>query len=312
VGKVVGLGEVRRFVLANGPGEAAAAWVAGLQLGVIAFWQLEAAGLSRTAIAGHARRGLLHRLYRGVYVFGHAKLLPGGQELAAVLACGKGAMVSHRSAAALYGLCVPPQAAVHLTVERRSCRSRRRLRVHNVERIDRRDCGLLRGIPITAPARTLVDFASDARSDELERAIAEAFVLRLVNEPELEAAAGRARNHRGVAALRAELRREAGPQLTRREGERRMLKLLRDAGLPQPLTNTKVEGFEVDFLWPDQKLIVEFDGFQFHGHRAAFERDRRRDQRQIAAGYRVIRITWRQLAEEPLTVVATIARALGI
>jgi very-short-patch-repair endonuclease len=91
-----------------------------------------------------------------------------------------------------------------------------------------------------------------------------------------------------------------------------MLKLLRDAGLPQPLTNTKVEGFEVDFLWPDQKLIVEFDGFQFHGHRAAFERDRRRDQRQIAAGYRVIRITWRQLAEEPLTVVATIARALGI
>jgi very-short-patch-repair endonuclease len=90
-----------------------------------------------------------------------------------------------------------------------------------------------------------------------------------------------------------------------------MLRLLRDARLPEPLTNVRVAGFEADFFWPDQKLIVEFDGYQFHGHRRAFERDRRRDQAHIAAGYTVIRVTWRQLTEEPLAVVATISRVLA-
>lgn len=90
-----------------------------------------------------------------------------------------------------------------------------------------------------------------------------------------------------------------------------MLKLIRAAGLPTPQTQVRIAGWPADFLWPDQKLIVEFDGYQFHGHRAAFERDRRRDQAHIAAGYTVIRITWRQLTEEPLTVVATIATLLS-
>ena len=90
-----------------------------------------------------------------------------------------------------------------------------------------------------------------------------------------------------------------------------MLRLLREARLPQPLTNVRVAGFEADFFWPDRKLIVEFDGYQFHGHRAAFERDRKRDAAHVLAGYRVIRVTWRQLTEEPLAVVATIARALA-
>lgn len=303
--------ELRRFVLANGAGETAASWVAGRQLAVITFRQLELAGLSRTAIASRARRDLLHRQYRGVYLFGHPTPLPGAIELAAALACGEGALVSHRSAAALYGIAAAAGGGVQVTVVRRSCRSREGLRVHNVERLDDRDRRFPRGIPATSPARTLVDFAHQATPDVLEAAIAEAYALRLVTEAELEQAIERARNRPGVAALRAELRREGGPRLTRREAERRMLKLLRDARLPQPLTNTKVAGFEVDFLWPEQRLIVEFDGYRFHGHRAAFERDRRRDQVHAAAGYTVIRVTWRQLTEEPLSVVATIARLLG-
>jgi very-short-patch-repair endonuclease len=184
--------------------------------------------------------------------------------------------------------------------------------VHNVERLDPLDSGLLRGIPATAPARTLIDFASEATSDELERAIAEAFALRLVNEPELEAAADRATGRPGVASLRAQLRREAGPQWTQSEGERRMLKLIREAGLPAPQTQVRIAGWPADFLWPEQRLIVEFDGYQFHSGRRAFERDRRRDQAHVAAGYTVIRVTWRQLNEEPLAVIATIARALVI
>jgi very-short-patch-repair endonuclease len=223
-----------------------------------------------------------------------------------------GGLVSHQSAATLWGFASASEGEVQVTVVGGNRRSRRDVQVHRTRRLDRRDARFVRGIPITSPARTLIDFASEASSDELERAIAEGYALRLVTEHEIEGAIERAAYRPGVAALRAELRREAGPRFTRREGERRMLKLIRDAQLSPPLTNAKVAGFEVDFLWPDRKLIVEFDSYQFHGHRAAFERDRRRDQAHIAAGYTVIRVTWRQLTEEPLTVVATIARALGI
>jgi very-short-patch-repair endonuclease len=237
-------------------------------------------------------------------------MLPGGRELAAALAC-RG-LVSHRSAAALWGFAQAGEAYPQVTVVGRGCRSRHEIRVHRVKQLGSRDRRLLRGIPITAAARTLVDFAGEATPDELERAMAEAYARKLVTEGELRAAADRAPKHAGTAALRAQLRREAGPRFTRREGERRMLKLLRDARIPQPLTNTRVAGFETDFFWPDHKLIVEFDSYQFHGHRAAFERDRKRDAAHVLAGYRVLRVTWRQLTEEPLAVVATIARALGI
>lgn len=311
VANLVSDGELRRFVSANGSGEAAASWVAGRQLAVITFHQLEVAGMSRTAIAGLARRGLLHRRHRGVYLFGHSTPLPGAIELAAVLACGEGAVVSHRSAAALLGIAAPPGDGVEVTVVQRSCRSRQALRVHNVERLDPRDHGLWHGIPTTSPARTLVDFAHQATPDERERAIAEACALKLVTEAELGAAADRAPNHAGVAAIRAELRREGGPQWTQSEGERRMLRLLRAARLPLPRTQAWIAGWPADFAWLEKRLIVEVDGYQFHGTRRAFERDRRRDQAHIAAGFRVIRVTFRQLDEEPMVVAVTIARALG-
>jgi very-short-patch-repair endonuclease len=286
--------------------------VANQQLALITTRQLRAAEISKHSVVRRCKRGILHRVHRRVYLYGSRIMLPGAPEFAAVLACGARAWICSRSAMAMWGLVETQGAEVEVVVAARECRSRPGIRVHRVQRLDRRDVRLLRGIPVTAPARTLLDFAHRATPDELERAIAEAHALGLVNETELNAAADRAPRHPGVAALRAELRREAGPRLTRREGERRLLKLLREAHLPQPLTNTRVVGFEADFLWPDHKLIVEFDGYQFHGHRAAFERDRKRDAAHVLAGYRVIRITWRQLTEEPLAVVATIARALGI
>jgi very-short-patch-repair endonuclease len=311
VANLVGDEELRRFVLTHGPGEAAASWVAGRQLAVITFRQLELSGLSRTAIATRARRRLLHRQHRGVYLYGHPTPLPGAIELAAALACGERAVVSHRSAAVLFGIASPAGESVQVTVVRRSCRSRTGLRVHSVERLEPLDHGFVRGIPITSPARTLVDLAGEATSGELERAIAEAYAQKLVTEKQLNAAADRAPNHGGVAALRAQLRRDGGPQWTQSEGERRMLKLIRAAGLPAPQTQVRVAGWPADFLWAAQRLIVEVDGYPFHSGRRAFERDRRRDQAHIAAGYTVIRVTWRQLTEEPLAVVATIARVLA-
>jgi very-short-patch-repair endonuclease len=244
-----------------------------------------------------------------VYLWGQPIMLPGGRELAAALAC-RG-WVSHRSAAALWGFAEAGEAHPQVTVVARGCRSRHEIRVHRVKQLGPQDRALRRGIPITAPARTLIDLASEATSDELERVMGEAHALKLVTEGELTAAADRAPKHAGVAALRAQLRREGGPRWTQSEAERQMLKLIRAAGLPEPRTQVRVAGWPADFLWADRRLIVEVDGYQFHSGRRAFERDRRRDQAHIAAGYTVIRVTWRQLAEEPLVVITTIARALA-
>ncbi len=155
------------------------------------------------------------------------------------------------------------------------------------------------GIPCTGPARTLADLAGRVDPPRLARAIENAERLRLFDEMELRRVGGR---------LGAALRGYAGePPPTRREFERRALTLFAQAGLPRPAVNTLVGTLEVDFCWPDQRLIVEADSFEFHGTRAAFERDRRRDQQLRVAGWTTIRITWRQLHEHADEVIAAIA-----
>jgi hypothetical protein len=239
-------------------------------------------------------------------------MLPGAREFAAILAFDGGAFISHCSAAAVWGLSSQPASdPVDVTVVGRSLHHRPGIRVHRVATLESAERRLRNGIPVTSPARTLLDFASQAHADELESAIAEAYALRLTSERELRVVLARHPHRAGAAALKAELTREGGPALTRREGERLMKMLIREAGLPPPLANHRVAGYEADFFWPEQRLIVEVDSFQFHGHRLAFERDRKRDAAHTLAGYRVIRITWRQLTEERMAVAVTIARALG-
>ncbi len=227
-----------------------------------------------------------------------------------MLACGERAIVSHRSAAALWGLVASPAVGVDVTVVRRRCRSRNGLRVHRVETLAARDLADKRGIPVTSPARAIVDFAATANSDELEHALTEAYANSLTDERRILAAIERVPNHAGVALLRAIIRQPGGPQRTRSGGEQAMLRLIRGAGLPAPRTNYPVAGFSADFCWPDQRLIVEVDGYPFHSARAAFERDHRRDIVHKNAGYEVLRFTARQLEQEPLLVVAAIVRAL--
>lgn len=289
----------------------AIAWVAGRQLGLIATWQLQAIGIGHSAIAHRVRRGLLHRLHRGVFLVGHAVQVPGARELAALLACGEGAFVSHRSAALLWGLTHMPPAEVEVSVVARNCKSRGGLLIHRLARLDTRDRAVKNGIPTTSPARTLVDFAASATWEELEWGIAEARARRLVTDRQLWGALDRAGKRAGVGTLRASLRHQGGPRLTRSEAERRLLALIRAAKIPEPQANARVAGFEVDFFWPESRVIVEVDGFAYHGHRRAFERDRRRDMLLRDAGYEVIRVTWRQIVDEPLLVIAHIARALA-
>ena len=166
------------------------------------------------------------------------------------------------------------------------------------------------GIPVTSPARAIADYAATANFGELEYAIAEACAKGLTDEPRILAAIGRAPNHAGVASVRAILMQPGGASRTRSGGERAMLKLIRAAHLPAPRTNVLIAGFTADFLWPDQRLIVEVDGYPYHSSRSALERDHRRDIVHKNAGYEVLRFTARQLEEEPLYVAAVIARAL--
>jgi very-short-patch-repair endonuclease len=286
-----------------------ASWVASRQLSLITTPQLTICGIGRRGQATRRRRGQLHRVHYGVHLFGQPTFLPGTRELAAVLACGDLAFVSHRSAIVLRQLIAPVEGPVEITVIGHD-RRHEGITFHRVSDLHPEDRDLHNGIPITSPARALLDFASQAQDDELERAIAEAYAQQLTDETELRAVLARYPHRAGAAPLRAELDRAGGPAWSRSEAERRMKLLLRRARLPFPRTNLRLAGYQADFLWPKQRLIVEVDGFQFHGHRYAFERDRKRDAAHVLAGYRVIRITWRQLTEEPMAVAVTIARAL--
>lgn len=310
VAKIVSLAEVFHVVQGGGHPDGVVAWVAGRQLGLITTPQLQAAGAGRGSIEWRLATGTLHRRFRGVYLVGHAVIVPGATELAAVLACGESTFVSHRSAAALWGFAAAPADAVEVTVVRRHCRPRAGLRVHQVQMLDPRDRRERRGIPVTSPAWTIIDFTSGAGAEEAERAMAEAFALRLVSEAQIRAACDRAPNRAGVAQVRAIMGQPGGPSRTRSGGERAMLRLIRAAHLPAPRTDMVIAGFTADFCWPDQRLIVEVDGHPFHSSRPAIERDHRRDLVHREAGYEVLRFTAKQLEEAPVYVATVIARAL--
>lgn len=278
--------------------------------GAVRTNRLLAAGLTAAQIKQLVRAGALHRRHHGVYIVGHLALAPLAREAAAVLACGPGAVISHWSAAHLLGLVEPRPSVVEVTVIGGRCRRQEGLRAHQLAALAPSDIKRQQRIPLTSAARTIVDLAAEASGVRLERLIAEARAKRLVRDGEIEAALDRAGNQKGVARLRAILKSEAGRSMTRSETERRCRRLLKAAGLPQPTTNQRVAGCEVDFCWPRHRVVLEVDTITFHGHPRAFEWDRRKTLTLEDAGYHVIRVTRRQLEEEPLWVIAHIARAL--
>ena len=265
--------------------------MAARQQGRVSTAQLRWAGLGATSIAHRVRTGRLHRVRRGVYAVGHA----GSNELAAaaaaLLACGSRAILSHWSAAGVWRL-APLTEPFDVLVPRDRRPRQAGIRVHRPE-VFPADVRVRNGLPLTSPERTLRDLAARADPATTDRLVGEALALRLV----------------APAAVRGLT--PDGPRLTRSEAERRLLALLRRAGLPLPETNVRVAGHEVDALWRAQRLVVEVDGYAAHAGRHAFERDRRRDQDLRAAGYRVERVTWHQLEHEPERVVAVVARALA-
>jgi very-short-patch-repair endonuclease len=277
------------------------------QHGVITRAQLIGMGLTDQGIGRRVRDGRLHRVHQGVYAVGRPTLTTKGRFLAAVVSCGSEAALSHRSAAFLWGLLPERGPRVDVTVPRGGQRRRRGAVIIHRAALPAGDIALRDGIAVTTPARTLVDLADILPRRPLERAFDEAAYLRL----DLGGLAPRS-GRRGSGVLASVLaRHDAGATRTRSELEERMLRLCRRFRLPAPEVNATVEGYTADFVWREQRLIVETDGWEAHGTRAAFERDRRRDADLLAAGWRVLRISYARLEREPGWVAERIAAALA-
>ena len=238
------------------------AWIATNQHGMVSFAQLVAAGISPAMIDRRVRAGHLHRVYRGVYAVGHTNLSEKGRFMAAVLACGDGAVLSHESAAKLWSLSPTCPPFMHVTVPGDAGRARRKgIVLHRSSTLTARGVTRRHNIPVTTPARTRHDLGWD-------------------REP------------------------------TWSHLERAFLRLLRSNGLPLPEANAKVGPYAVDFLWRTQRLIVETDGYEFHSSRASFESDRARDRHLHTLGYVVLRFTYREVTNEPNTVLASLQAQL--
>jgi very-short-patch-repair endonuclease len=285
--------------------DAAIAELAARQHGVVARRQLLAVGAGEHAIRYRVAERRLHAIHPGVYAVGHSLLAPRAHCLAAVLACGESAVLSHRSAAALWGLRPPPAGLIDVTIPSKGGRRRASVALHVTRSLDSGDVTRCDGIPCTTPARTLVDLACVATSRTLERALEQSLVLRLFDRRALEVALAGASGRRGAGTLRrllADL--PDDPPAVRSELERRFLDLVRGARLPMPVINGRLAGYEVDFHWPEERLVVETDGRATHDTAHAFERDHRRDLDLELAGWHVLRLTWRQLVAEPSRVTA--------
>jgi very-short-patch-repair endonuclease len=283
--------------------------LASRQHGVVSRRQLLDAGFGPRAIDRRVESGVLRRLHRGVYLVGPlAPPLAG--EMAATLVCGDHAWLSHPTAGHLWSLTpyLPKPRLIHVTVTRGDPR-RRGVRAHRTRHLPKDETTTFKGIPITTPARTLLDLAPRLNPRQLERSLAEGIRTNRLRPSTLTPLLARHPGRPGVPALRRLL--ESGdPAFTRREAEERFLALVREAELPPPEANASLGPYEIDFLWRDERLAVEIDSWTFHGDRHAFEADRRRDADLASWGFRVIRVTWRQMEETPTAVVARLASAM--
>lgn len=262
--------------------------IAARQHGVVAVAQLREAGLDKQRVRHRVRSGRLHPVHRGVYAVGHFSPPIEGRWMAAVLACGEGAVLSHRSAACLWDLLDPKAGPVDVSIAGTSGRSRRAgIRLHRCQSLS--PCLVTKrlAIPVTTPARTIADLRRSVPATELRRAIRQAEMLGLETGPGIE------------------------QDRTRSELEREFLALCRRHRIAKPAVNIRIGGLLVDFAWIDRRLIVETDGYRFHRGRMAFENDRARDLRLRGLGFDVVRLSYRQVLDRPEQVASVLRRALA-
>jgi very-short-patch-repair endonuclease len=276
------------------------------QHGVVTRAQLLELGYSSDAITHRIAKGRLHRLWSGAYAVGRPEVTQDGRWMAAVLSCGPGAALSHESAAALWGIRRADRGLIDVSVPLGAFRRRGGIRVHRRAHLDPNDITRYRNIPLTQPLPTLVDLAARLPANQLEAAVNQADKLDLTDPETLRSALDRFAGRPGVTPLRKLLDRRTFT-LTDSELERRFLPIARRAGLTRPVTGARLNGFKVDFHWPDIGLVVETDGLRYHRTPTQQAKDRIRDQAHTAAGLTTLRFTHAQVAFEPGHVEATLA-----
>jgi very-short-patch-repair endonuclease/predicted transcriptional regulator of viral defense system len=300
-------GELDRLIVA----------IAAKQHGVIALFQLLALGLSERAVQARVASGRLHRVHQGVYAVGRADLPTRGRWMAAVLACGDGAVLSHRSAATLHELLNVRGGRIEVTIPRRTPIRRSGLRVHRSTCLLPSDSVTVDRIPCTSVPVTLLALAATVPTNVLESACNQAEIKEVLDAGEIDGLLERRRSHPGASRLRAVLEVDGlGLDRTKSDLERRFRRLAREAGLPAPAVNDSIpipgEEMEFDFVWHCERLVVEVDGWETHRTRKAFQDDRRRDQLLHLHGWDVLRFTDRDVRRDVAHVTAVVRSLLDV
>jgi very-short-patch-repair endonuclease len=291
------------------PSHAALAEVAGRQHGVVTREQLQAVGFGTATITRWAKVGRLHRLHRGVYALGHTALTWDAHCLAAALARPR-SVASHRTAAWIHGLLRYRPETIHLTASTRQT-AKRDFVVH-FARLEPEDRCLVDGIPVTSPARTVLDLAAKEPREKLDRLLERANERRLLDRRRFEALAARAGGHPGRVKFSTALTAYQPETATLRSDlEKRFRGLVIRAGLPRPQTNVVVEGYELDAYWEAEGFAVELDVYATHGSPRSFEADRERADDLLLAGIELIRVTDVRLDREPRETIACVAAHLA-
>ncbi|HEX2168496.1 MAG TPA: DUF559 domain-containing protein [Longimicrobiales bacterium] len=284
--------------------------LAARQYGVVSRAQLLQVGVRPDQVGARVRGRRLRPLQRGVYLVGPLEV-PRARLMSAVLCCGDSAVLGHWSAAELWEISKPSDDSkgVDVIIPPGDRRRRPGVRIHRMElqpdEVAERDA-----ISVTTPARTVYDLAGSTSRRDLEQVVAEALARRVTDETALQAIVNRYAHRPTARRLIALLGMNERPALTRSAAEEALVALIARAQLPRPEMNVRIHGCEVDLYWRTQRLVAEMDGFAFHGSRRSFEADRRRDATLAAAGLRVMRVTWRQLQNEPEALLVRLTRAL--
>jgi hypothetical protein len=277
----------------------------------VAAQQLLELGFTQARIQRRLRTGRLHWLHRGIYAVGHLAVTREGRWLAAVLACGRAALLSHRDGTALWSMADYAGGSIDVTVPGTGARGRPGIRVHRARHLAPEDVSSHCRIPVTSPARTLLDLAAVVARRHLERAFEEGLRSGIVTADALRKQLERNGGQRGVPVLRELLGLDpASIAETKSRLEAGFLRFCDEEGLPAPQVNSWVGGYEVDMSWPGTNVIVELDSWEFHRTRAAFERDRAKWADLTAEGYRVVVVTHRRLTRKRREVAGTLRAVL--
>jgi very-short-patch-repair endonuclease len=288
--------------------------VAGCQLGRASREQLLAAGVAASAIKRRLRSGRLELLHRAVYGLPGTRGLPLAEETAALLACGRGAVLSHHSAATLWALRPGTARPVHITIPgEHGCPTLEGVTIHRSRILTPADVTVHRGLPVTSPARVYLDIAPGLPDRDLERLLDEGlFAQRIVTRAQFDSVLKRAGGHPGRARLARVAHAHANSTSTDSPPEELLFEMIRAAGLPEPRTRFPMLGYALDFYWPGLQLAVEVDAYGTHGSRARFEADRRRDARLLTErGVETLRVTKAAVEQRPAEALGLVARAIG-